>query len=197
MTAAALGATPTTESIDPFGEVELAVVDLEARWVVDDRRRRIDLDAAAADIDETVTIDGPPAEVWAWLTRPALRSAWEGGLVVLDDPDALRGVGSTGRCVTGRLATLEEVVDWQPYEHLGYRVTVPGMGPVEVAYDLASVGAGTSLRVRWAIPISRDADRSRIPAIGHERRAALERLARIVAAEAHSARTTTTMEVPG
>jgi hypothetical protein len=194
LTAPDLGASTTSEPIDPFGEVGLAVIDLEARWRVDDGRRRIDLDLVAADVDETVAVVGSPADVWACLTDPSLRSAWEGGRIVLDDPLAVRGVGSTGRCVTGRLATLEEVVDWQPYEHLGYRLTVPRIGPVEVAYDLARLEAGTSLRVRWAVPETADIDRSSLRAIGRERRAALGRLARLVAVGTGPASTTEMLE---
>ena len=53
------------------------------------------------------------------------------------------------QCVTGRLATLEEIVDWQPYDHVGWRLTVPGVGPVAAAADLEPVDGGTRLRLRW------------------------------------------------
>ncbi len=52
--------------------------------------------------------------------------------------------------MTGRLATIEEVVDWQPYDHVGYRLAVPDIGPMEVTYDLEADQEGTALVVRWA-----------------------------------------------
>ena len=57
----------------------------------------------------------------------------------------MRGVGGTARCVTGRLATIEEIVDWAPYEHVGRRVAVPGIGAVETSHDLEPAGGGTRL----------------------------------------------------
>jgi hypothetical protein len=88
--------------------------------------------------------------VWGHLTSPGARPAWEGPLEITETlVDGLRGVGGTARCVTGRLATIEEIVDWAPYEHVGRRVAVPGIGPVETSHDLEPVGGGTRLQVRW------------------------------------------------
>ena len=62
---------------------------------------------------------------------------WEGPLVIEEtSPGGRRGVGTIAQCVTGRLATLEEIVDWQPYDHVGWRLAVPGLGPVVATADL-------------------------------------------------------------
>ena len=46
---------------------------------------------------------------------PGAADAWEGPMVIGEtSPGGRRGVGTTAQCVTGRLATLEEIVDWQP-----------------------------------------------------------------------------------
>jgi hypothetical protein len=82
--------------------------------------------------------------------------------------------------VTGRLATLEEIVDWQPYEHIGYRLAVPGVGPIEATYDLEPIADGTRVRLRWATPPNTPIDDSTIARAGRERRAALGRLSRLL-----------------
>ena len=91
-----------------------------------------------------------PGVVWAHLTSPSLRSLWEGAIEIEEDSQGgRRGVGTTTRCVTGRLATLEEIVDWQPYDHVGWRLTVPAVGPVVATADLEASDEGTTVRVRW------------------------------------------------
>ena len=85
------------------------------------------------------------------------------------------GVGTTLQCVTGRLASIEEIVDWQPFEHVAYRVVVPDVGLIQATYDLEGVRGGTVVRHRWSAdgPI----DRAGAVAGAAARRTALERLA--------------------
>ena len=85
------------------------------------------------------------------------------------------------QCITGRLATLEEIVDWQPYDHVAWRLVVPGIGPVAATADLAAAGAGTRLRQRWtslAEPGVDPADARRFRA---DKEAAAVRLASVAA----------------
>ena len=186
--ARALGLEPTDldarelhETVDAFGEVTLYHVDLEARWQTERERRRVDIPEDRALLDISVDVNAPPAEVWAQLTSPALRSTWEGAIVMLETPDGQpRGVGTTARCVTGRLATLEEIVDWQPYEHIGYRLAVPGVGPIDATYDLEAADGGTVVRLRWAAPADTEVAEPTPTRLRSERKTALERLARIV-----------------
>ena len=72
-------------------------------------------------------------------------------MTIIDETPAggRRGVGTLSQCVTGKLATLEEIVDWQPYDHVGWRLAVPGVGPVAAVVDLDAVEGGTRIRVRW------------------------------------------------
>ena len=92
-----------------------------------------------------------------------------------------RGVGTLAQCVTGRLATLEEIVDWQPYDHVGWRLAVPGVGPVAAAADLESVEGGTRVRVRWEYQGALPVDAAAIEGVRGERKAAFGRLAHVVA----------------
>jgi hypothetical protein len=83
--------------------------------------------------------------------------------------------------VTGRLATLEEIVDWQPYERVAWRLAVPGLGPVAAAADLEQISGGTRLRVRWAYLGDPPADSAEVDRIRVDKEAAFGRLASIIA----------------
>ena len=166
------------EAIEHLGEVTTYTLDLEARWQAESAQRRLTVADAVAVVDLEARVDGPPAAVWAHLTSPALRPTWDGPIAIEEDHSAgPRGVGTRSRCVTGRLATLEEIVDWQPYEHVGYRLAVPGVGPVEATYDLLPQGESTVVRLRWA-PTTGEGAGDSVDAARRDRVQALSRLAR-------------------
>ncbi|HET7726696.1 MAG TPA: DUF2652 domain-containing protein [Candidatus Limnocylindrales bacterium] len=132
---------------DGFGPLPGMLLDLDARWRLDAERVRID--PARPVLDMTLVIAASPMVVWDHLTLASLRARWEGD-VRLQAVDGDGGPGSLAHCVTGRLAMLEEVVDWQPFERVGWRVVVPGAGRAAVVADLTPEAGGTRLRVRWA-----------------------------------------------
>jgi uncharacterized protein YndB with AHSA1/START domain len=184
----ALGLDPASEGlvaglevIEHLGPVPVHVLDLEARWQLETAARRLDLGEAPMVLDLEATIATDPATVWAHLTTPALRTLWEGPLEITESsPGGRRGVGTTSQCVTGRLATLEEVVDWQPWDHLGWRLAVAGLGPVEATADLEATGEGTRLRVRWRYAGEGAPDPSDVERMRVERTSALGRLKRLL-----------------
>ena len=115
-------------------------LDLEARWALERQARRLDVGDGDRVVSLDATVPAEPADVWAHLTSPELRTLWEGPLEIVESsPSGRRGVGTTAQCVTGRLATIEEIVDWQPYDHVGWRIAVPALGPVGVTADLEPV----------------------------------------------------------
>ena len=133
-------------------------------------------------LDVEATIAAEPSVVWAYLTSPSLRTRWEGPLLIEEtSTGGRRGVGTTTQCVTGRLATLEEIVDWQPYDHIGWRLAVPGLGPVAAIADLDAADGGTRLRLRWAYSGEQPADAAEIERIRADKTAAVARLGSIVA----------------
>ena len=146
----ALGMTAGEETIEHLGTVPTSTLDLEARWQAETGARRLEIVSGMPVIDLDVTIPAEPAVVWAYLTSPSLRGRWEGPIVIEESlPGGRRGVGALAQCVTGRLATLEEIVDWQPYDHVGWRLVVPDVGPVVATADLEAADAGTRVRLRW------------------------------------------------
>ena len=176
---AALGMVPGSESIEHLGDVTTYTLGLDARWRAESAARRLTLRDGAAVVDLEQPVRASAAVVWAYLTSPALRPSWEGPIAIDESlPAGTRGVGTESRCVTGRLATLEEIVDWQPYEHVGYRLAVPGVGPVEATYDLRDDGDSTVVRWRWAPSETAAVEPGAITTTRRERSAALGRLAK-------------------
>lgn len=174
---ASLGLTAAEESIEHLRRVTTFTLDLEARWQAESGIRRLDAGGANTVLDLVSTVDAEPSVVWAHLTSPALRTRWEGPLVIEEtSPGGRRGVGTIAQCVTGRLATIEEIVDWQPYDHIGWRLAVPGLGPVVATADLEAVRRRTQLRLRWAQPADATVDEGEIRRIRAEKEAALARL---------------------
>ena len=178
---AAVGMAAGEESFEHLGRVRTFVWDLESRWQVESGRRLLDGSNGEVVVDVDLAVTSEPSTVWAHLTTPGLRSQWEGPLVVEGSSvGGHRGVGTITQCVTGRLATIEEVVDWQPYDHIGWRVTVPDIGPVGATVDLDAVETGTRVHLRWTVDMARPGDAHIFATIGREKREALRRLARLL-----------------
>ena len=177
-----LGLRPGEESIEHVGRVGTYTLDLESRWQTESGKRRVDIAESGAAFDIEATLAAEPSVVWAHLTSPALRARWEGPLVITESSaGGRRGVGTTTRCVTGRLATLEEIVDWQPYDRVAWRLAVPGVGPVAATADLESTGTGTRLRLRWAYEGESPADAGAVERMRVDKDAAYARLATVIA----------------
>ena len=83
--------------------------------------------------------------------------------------------------MTGRLATLEEIVDWQPYDRVAWRLAVPGWAQSPATADLEPTDEGNHLRLRWAFEGAAAADAAAVARMQGEKRAAYARLATVVA----------------
>ena len=183
LNAAALELVEAEESIEHIGQVSTFTLDLEARWQAESGARRLDVGDSDLILDVDSIVAAEPALIWAHLTSPALRTLWEGPMTVIEETlsGGRRGVGTLAQCVTGRLATIEEIVDWQPYDHVGWRLAVPGVGPVAAAADLEPVEGGTRVRLRWEYQGALPVDAAAIESVRREREAAFARLAHVVA----------------
>jgi uncharacterized protein YndB with AHSA1/START domain len=178
----ALGLARAEESVEHLGDVSTFTLDLEARWQADSGERRLDI----AEADLTFVVDAnlavEPSVVWAHLTSPSLRTRWEGPIAIEESlAGGRRGLGTTAQCVTGRLATLEEIVDWQPYDRVAWRLAVPGLGPVAATADLDPTDGGTHLRLRWAYLGGVPADPDAVELLRVDKEAAYARLATVIA----------------
>ena len=174
---------PVHESFEHVGDTDTFVIDLDARWEAESDRRQVGIGATDALLDVEAILPASPADCWAYLTSPGLRSRWEGPIAIAESsPGGRRGVGTTVECVTGRLATLEEIVDWQPYDHVAWRLRLGGAGPLDATADLEAAEAGTRLTLRWGRPAGAGVVPQALRDAAAERRAAIGRLADVLAA---------------
>jgi class 3 adenylate cyclase len=153
----ALGLSPETvggqaavESFEYLGEVPVHVLPLgdhvaPATWTAPARRPLAATEVALA---------APPMTVWEELTSPARRPGWEGDLKLEQHDGTRRGVGTMTSCVANRLKTLEEILEWQPFDGFVRRAAIDGIGRVTAEHRLISSpdGTRTDLRVRWFGP---------------------------------------------
>ena len=72
-------------------------------------------------------------------------------------------------------------MDWQPWDHMAWRLVVPGIGPVAATADLSVVGAGTRLRQRWTSLAEATVDPADARRFRADKEAAAGRLASVVA----------------
>lgn len=178
----ALGLEPGVESIEHLGQVSTFTLDLEARWQAESGQRRLDIAEAAVAFSVEAMLAAEPSVVWAYLTSPALRTRWEGPIRIEEtSAGGRRGVGTTAQCVTGRLATLEEIVDWQPYDRVAWRLAVPGVGPVAATAELDPIDRGTHLRLRWAPQGGTPVDERALERLWVAKKAAYRRLETVIA----------------
>jgi uncharacterized protein YndB with AHSA1/START domain len=157
----AAGMVRHVEAFDDVGEIGGWAVDLHAIWAAEQNRARLVVQPKDALRTYETTIDAPPALVWENLTSPRLRPQWQQGVdAVIREagPAGRRGVGTVNHCMHGRDAIIEEVVDWEPNDHVTYRSHLPIQGAPKLlnTFLLTDLGDGrTHLEFRLARPRAR------------------------------------------
>ena len=155
---AAAGMVRHGQAFEDIGDVDGWVVDLHAAWAAEQDRARLVVEAKGALRVYEATVDAPPEIVWEYLTSPRLRPQWQGGVeaVVRDDgPAGRRGIGTVNHCMHGKDVVIEEVVDWEPNDHVTYRslLPVPDAPKLLNTFQLTDLGNGrTHLELRLARP---------------------------------------------
>ena len=115
----ALGLIEHEEQAEGIGSVRTWVQDLEAAWRREQEQRRVRVRERQAVARLELDLPVPPPSAWQYMTSPELRMRWQLGVVAVtqDLADGRRGVGMVNHCVHGEGATLEEVLDWRPFEY--------------------------------------------------------------------------------
>jgi len=168
--AAALGMVPATEHYEHLGEIPVHLFDLEYRTATQGRPWTPPRRARLAEAD--LHLQAAPMAVWDQLTSPRLRPGWEGIERVEEAVvSGRRGVGTMSACVADRLASVEEILEWRPFEAFVRRASVPGVGRVAAQYELTGDDEMTRLQVRWYGPAA-------TAALAATQRANLDRLPR-------------------
>lgn len=99
----------------------------------------------------------PPQIVWEFVTTPGRRMAWQLGVtgVQVTATGNRRGVGAANHCMHGKDASIEEILDWRPYDYFTFRNTVPTpAGPISFlsTEEFEPTPGGTILHYRFAAP---------------------------------------------
>jgi hypothetical protein len=154
---AALGMRSTNETYDHIGTVPVWVHDLERRWAEEESRTRVIVDAGAAFKQISIPTTAPPQVTWEFVTAPGRRVQWQVGVTGVEviATGNRRGVGATNHCLHGADASVEELLDWRPYDYLTFRNTIPTpMGVIRVleTTEFEPTPDGTIIRWRWAAP---------------------------------------------
>ncbi len=154
---AALGMRATSETYEHIGTVEAWVHDLASRWEDEESRTRIRVDEGQAFYQTDVPTLAPPQVAWEFMTTPGRRVAWQTGVTGVEviATGNRRGVGATTHCLHGKEASVEELLDWRPYDYFTFRNTVPTpMGAIHMidTTEFEPTATGTLIHMRMAAP---------------------------------------------
>ena len=156
---AALGMRSMSETYDHIGTVPVWVHDLDRRWAEEESRTRVIVGADTAIKEIAIHTTAPPQVAWEFVTAPGRRVSWQVGVtgVEMVATGNRRGVGATNHCRHGAEASIEELVDWRPYDYFTFRNTIPtpnGAIRMLETTDFEPTPAGTIVRLRFAAPKS-------------------------------------------
>jgi uncharacterized protein YndB with AHSA1/START domain len=145
------------EAFEDIGDVSGWVVDLHLAWSSEQERARLVVEAKDTLRTYEATLEAPPALVWEHLTSPRLRPMWQSGVVAVireAGPAGRRGIGTVNHCMHGKDAIIEEVVDWEPNDHVTYRtlMPIPDAPKLLNTFQLTDLGDG---RTRLAFRLAR------------------------------------------
>ena len=156
----ALGMWAMSETYEHIGTISAWVHDLETRWHEEESRSRVIVSEAEAIFRFEQLTPAPPQVLWEFVTAPGRRMGWQAGVtgVELTAIGNRRGVGSTNHCLHGKGASIEQLLDWRPYDYVTIRNTVPTpLGELHFLQttELEPTSGGTVLHLRMAPPEAR------------------------------------------
>ncbi|HLC21421.1 MAG TPA: hypothetical protein VJM10_04855 [Candidatus Methylomirabilis sp.] len=118
-------------------------------------------------------VSAPPMTVWEELTSPHRRQAWEGLLSIDEEsPGGRRGVGTLSSCPAERLSSVEEILEWRPFEAFARSSKHPGLGRLSMRAELRADledAMQTQVSVAWygAAALAGEAEAQRQRLVAH------------------------------
>jgi uncharacterized protein YndB with AHSA1/START domain len=148
------GLVPHVEHYQDVGEVSGGLLDLGARWQVEQASERSVVAREDAGLLFEADIGAPSHEVWAAMTDPAHGMQWRVGVddIRVRNPSGGRGVGTVTHCVHRRTTIEQEVVDWLPPHHYTFRERNP-VGACVWTVSLAPLDGGACTHIEWRIAL--------------------------------------------
>ncbi len=147
-----LGLIEYRDEFEGVGEVGGWVHDLEAAWQRERELRRVRVSEKETALLIEADIPAPQQVVWEWVTDPARRPQFVPGVLRVEEMASAgrRGVGTTNHCMHGEGVTLEEVLDWRPFDYFTLQTTLPNGLSAVTMEELVEVADGTHVVVRVA-----------------------------------------------
>jgi hypothetical protein len=117
------------EAYEHLGEVTTYSQDLHARYDALVAARRVFITPAESDLVIVQDLPASPQVVWDWINDPFKRIQW-------DDLDEVRpilrlrgrdGAGARNHCVHGKTISVEDVLDWRPFDYFTVRICRQGI----------------------------------------------------------------------
>ena len=164
-----LGMREHREAYEQLGEVPGWLYDLEARWQRERELKRVTVSDRTAFARIQADLSLPPEAAWTYLTDPGHRARLIPGVERIDEvpSDGRRGVGTRNHCVHGDGATLEEILDWRPFEYFTLESVIPGALRFVTMTAFEPIEGGTRVTIRIQRPRGAR-DRAALEAIGPE-----------------------------
>ena len=153
----ALGMVASAETYEHIGTVPVWIHDLDHRWQEEEARTRVIVDQGQAVFEWDAPTSAPPQVAWEFITTPGRRLSWTPGMTGVEciAPGNRRGVGAVNHCMHGKNASIEELLDWRPYDYFTLRNTVPTpMGALRFLQttEFEPTPDGTIVHMRAAAP---------------------------------------------
>jgi uncharacterized protein YndB with AHSA1/START domain len=153
------------ETIDIIGDVRCWVRDLEAAWRDETERTRVLVPREEAVAIFEMDVNAPRPTAWEFYIHPEHRPKWQGTERVDEKHDSgRRGVGTVNHCVHGKEATtVEEILDWRPFDYYTERSTLPMPGGPKVLFTTVFADrpeGGTHVEIRVGKAPGREKDAS-------------------------------------
>ena len=109
----------STERYEHLGEIGTHSFDLRSRHRELTDARRVFVEEQDADVVTQREFRCSPPTLWEWLNDPQRRNKWMPGATwsELARPAGRTGPGSSNHCAHGKGASIEQIVDWRPFEY--------------------------------------------------------------------------------
>lgn len=142
----------SSEQYEHLGEIVVHTQDLHKRYRELTAARRVFIDVKQADAVREKDFPCTPPVLWEWLNDPHKRNAWMVGTtwMALARPAGRTAPGATNHCAHGKKTSIEQIVDWRPFEYFSTEVRE---GPMLIrdTVVLTPIADGTHLSHRICI----------------------------------------------
>lgn len=147
----ALGLSRHAEEFESLGEIGGWVHDLDTRWTEEQAQRHVRVTDRDAIAQLEMEVAADPTTVWAFVTDPSNRPKYVPGITSIDESLAggRRGIGATNHCVHGAGASLEEVLDWRPFEYFTLKNSMAGLPSWVTTEEVMATDTGSRVTIRF------------------------------------------------